>query len=76
MDKSEYLRLSSEAAINDSSKFQAVSLERPMSKGRPPKYYHLLPLERDLDSTVRRILPKSIALSFKVFFDGGHENVS
>ena len=36
MDKSEYLRLLSEVSINDSSKFQAVPLERPSSKGRPP----------------------------------------
>ena len=32
MDKSEYLRLLSEASINDSSKFRAVSLERPRVK--------------------------------------------
>lgn len=62
MDKSEYLRLITQASINDSSKFQAVPLERPASKGRPPKHYHpLLQKERDLDSTVPRILPKSIA---------------
>ena len=62
MDKSEYLRLLSEASINDSSKFQAVPLERPSSKGRPPTYYHpLLKKEKDLDAIVRRILPKSIA---------------
>ena len=62
MNKSEYLRLLSEASINDSSKFQAVPLERPSSKGRPPTYYHpLLKKEKDLDAIVRRILPKSIA---------------
>ena len=61
MDKSEYLRLLSEASINDSSKFQAVPLERPSSKGRPPAYYHpLLKKEKDLDAIVRRILPKSM----------------
>ena len=60
MNKSEYLRLLSEAFINDSSRFQAVPLERPSSKGRPPTYYHPL-LKKDLDAIVRRILPKSIA---------------
>ena len=38
MDKSEYLRLLSEASINDSSKFRAVPLERLPGKGRPPTY--------------------------------------
>ena len=62
MDKSEYLRLLSEASINDSSKFRAVPLERPSSKGRPPTYYRpLLQKEKELESIVRRILPKSIA---------------
>ncbi|XP_068755893.1 uncharacterized protein [Montipora capricornis] len=62
MDKSEYLRLLSEASINDSSKFRAVPLERPSSKGRPPTYYHpLLQKEKELESIVRRILPKPIA---------------
>ena len=62
MDKSEYLRLLSEAAINNSGKFRAVPLERPSSKGRPSTYYHpLLQKEKDLDSIVHQILPKSIA---------------
>ena len=62
MDKSEYLRLLSEASINDSSKFRAVPLERPSSKDRPPTYYRpLLQKEKELESIVRRILPKSIA---------------
>ena len=62
MDKSEYLRLLSEASINDASKFRPVPLEGPPSRGRPPTYYHpLLKKEKDLDSTVRRILPKPIA---------------
>ena len=62
MDKSEYLRLLSEAFINDSSKFRAVPLERPPGKGRPPTYYHpLLQKEKELDSIVRRIPPKPIA---------------
>ena len=62
MDKSEYLRLLSEASINDSSKFREVPLERPPGKGRPPTYYHpLLQKEKELESIVRRILPKPIA---------------
>lgn len=66
MDKSEYLRLLSEASINDTSKFCAVPLERPKTKGRPPKYYQpLLQKEKIVDSTVRRILPKSIADSVR-----------
>ncbi|XP_078361337.1 uncharacterized protein LOC144645655 [Oculina patagonica] len=66
MDKSEYLRLLSEASINDTTKFRAIDQERPKSRGRPPKYYHpLLKKEKDLESTVRRILPKSIADSVR-----------
>ena len=62
MDKSEYLQLLSEASINDSSKFWAVPLDSPSSKGRPPTYYHpLLQKEKELESIVRRILPKPIA---------------
>ena len=62
MNKSDYIRLLSEASINDETKFQPVSLERPRTKGRPPKNYHpLLEKEKHLDSVVRRILPKQIA---------------
>ena len=62
MNKSDYIRLLSEASINDETKFQPVSLERPRTKGRPPKHYHpLLEKEKHLDSVVRRILPKHIA---------------
>ena len=61
LDKTEYLRLLSEASINDKSKFCAVLLEKPKTRGRPPKYYHpLLQKEKTLDSIVRRILPKTI----------------
>ena len=56
MEKTEYPRLLSETFIDDSSKFRVVSLERPSRKGRTPTYYH----QKDLDSIVRRILPKSI----------------
>ena len=38
MDKSEYLRLLSEASINDTRKFRAVPLERRKTKDRPPKF--------------------------------------
>ena len=62
MNKSDYIHLLSEASINDETKFQPVSLERPRTKGRPPKHYHpLLEKEKHLDSVVRRILPKHIA---------------
>ena len=62
MNKSDYVRLLSEASINDETKFKSVSLERPRTKGRPPKYYHpLLEREKHLDSVVRRILPRSAA---------------
>ena len=62
MDKAEYLRLLSDASINNTNKFCAVPLERQKLKGRPPKYYHpLLQKEKTLQSTVRRILPKDIA---------------
>ena len=40
MDKSHYVRLLSEASINDETKFKSVSLERPSSRGRPAKHYH------------------------------------
>ena len=62
MDTSEYLPLLFEASITDSSKFRAVPLERPSSKGRPPTYYHpLVQKENELECIVRRILPKPIA---------------
>lgn len=63
MDKSEYLHLLSEASINDTSKFRVLDPERPKTRGRPPKHYHLLlQKENDLESTVCRILPiKQIA---------------
>jgi len=42
MDKAEYIRLQSDASINNTDKFCAVPLERQNLKGRPPKYYHPL----------------------------------
>ena len=66
MGKSEYLRLLSEASINDTTKFRALDPERPKTRGRPPKHYHpLLQKEKDLESTVRRILTKPIADSVR-----------
>ena len=53
MNKSDYVLLLSEASINDETKFKSVSLERPRTKGRPPKHYHpLLGREKDLNSVV------------------------
>ena len=66
MDKSQYLRLLSEASINDTSKFRPASLERPKTKGRLPTYYHpLLEKEKQIDSLLCRILPKLIADSLR-----------
>lgn len=57
-----HLYKTKEASINDETKFEHISLERPNTKGRPPKHYHpLLQNEKELASIVRRILPKSIA---------------
>ena len=42
LEKTEYLRLLSEASINNTSKFCAVPLEKPKTSGRPSKYYHPL----------------------------------
>ena len=62
MDKTEYLRILSEASVSDTTKFSAVSKERPKTRGRFPKYYHpLLQKEKELEAIVRRILPKEIA---------------
>jgi len=62
MDKADYVHLLKEASINDESKFIPVQLERPKTRGRPPKHYHpLLQKEKELTSIVQRILPKQIA---------------
>ena len=46
-DKREYLRLLSDASVNDTSKFRAVPIEKPKSKVRPPKYcYPLIEKEK------------------------------
>ena len=62
MDKSDYLRLLSEASINDSTKFKPVESERPTRRGRPPKALPSFTGKRKhLESVVRRVLPKHIA---------------
>ena len=61
MDRADYVRLH-DASSKDTSKFVPVSKDRPKQKGRLPKYYHpLLEKEQQLESAVRKILPKSIA---------------
>ena len=56
------VRMLCEASINDPTRFTPVGLERPPTRGRPPKYYHpLFEKEKHLESVVRRILPKEIA---------------
>ena len=62
MDKSDYVRLLSEASINDTTKFKPVESDKPSKVGRPPKHYHpLLEKEKHLESVVHKILPKHIA---------------
>jgi hypothetical protein len=62
MNKSQYTELLNKASINNEQKFQSISLERPKSKGRPVKHYHpLLQKEKEIESAVRKILPKEIA---------------
>ncbi|KAL9976394.1 hypothetical protein ACROYT_G013692 [Oculina patagonica] len=40
MDKTDYVRLLKESSINDETKFTPVGLERPRTRGRPPKHFH------------------------------------
>jgi len=62
MDRSEYLRLLSEASVNDTSKFRLVDPERPKTTGRPSNYHHpLLQREKEIDGVITRILPKDVA---------------
>ena len=61
MDKSQCTKLLKEASIDNKEKFRSVSLERPKTRGRPPKYYHpLLQKEKELETVVRQILPKDV----------------
>ena len=60
MDKSDYGCLLWEVSINDPTKFRP---EGPPTRGRPPKYYHpLFEIQKQLESVVRRILPKEIMI--------------
>ena len=62
MGKSEYTKLLSEASVKNQEKFKPVSLERPKTRGRPVKNYHpLLQKEKQLQTTVRKILPEKEA---------------
>ena len=62
MDKSQYIKLLNEASVDNKEKFRSVSLERPKTRGRPPKHYHpLLQKEKELETVVRQILPKDVA---------------
>ena len=42
MDKSDNVRLLKESSINDVTKFVPVSVERPRTRGKPPKHHHPL----------------------------------
>jgi hypothetical protein len=62
MNKCDYIRLLSEAFVDDEEKFKQVSLEQPKARGRPIKHYHpLLQKEKELERTVREILPENVA---------------
>jgi hypothetical protein len=64
MNKCDYIRLLSEASVDDEEKFKPVSLEQPKARGRPIKHYHpLLQKEKELERTVREILPENVAES-------------
>ena len=62
MDRDQYLRLLSEASINDPTKFAYIDQHRPKTRGRPPKHFHpLLEKEKQLHEKVHKILPKATA---------------
>ena len=62
MDRDQYLRLLSEASINDSTKFAHIDQHRPKTRGRPPKHVHpLIEKEKQLHERVHKILPKATA---------------
>ena len=66
MDKSEYLRLLSEASINDTSKFRPVDTQRPKTRGRPVKYYHpLLQRVKQISAVISKVLSKPVADSIR-----------
>ena len=68
MDKSEYLRLLREAYINDTTKFRVSDPERPKARGYKTQTLPSTPPTEgeDLESIVRRILPKPIADSVRL----------
>ena len=68
MDKSEYLRLLCEAYINDTTKFRVSDPERPKARGYTTQTLPSTPPTEgeDLESIVRRILPKPIAVSVRL----------
>ena len=61
MDKAEYTRLLSTASIDDTSKFVHVDNKRPKSRGRPPKHFHPLQKEKDVNTVLPETLPSNIA---------------
>ena len=62
MNKCDYIRLLSEASIDNEEKFKSVSLDQPKVRGRPIKHYHpLLEKEKELERAVREILPENVA---------------
>ena len=56
------VRMLCEASINDPTRFTPVGLERPPTRGRPPKYYHpLFEKEKHLDIGCQKTLSKGIS---------------
>ena len=51
-----------ESSINNITKLKPVTLDKPKTRGSPPKHF-LFQNEKDLSNTVKRILPKTIANS-------------
>ena len=63
MNKGDYIRLLSEASIDHEDKFKLVSPDQPKMRGRPVKHYHpLLQKEKEVEKTVREILPENVAV--------------
>ena len=63
MNKGDYIRLLSEASIDDEDKFKLVNPDQPKMRGRPIKHYHpLLLKEKELEKTVREILLENEAV--------------
>ena len=57
MNKAKYMELLRKVSVNKTDKFIPISLERPKTRGCPPKYYHLLQKEIIVASTIRKMLP-------------------